>query len=102
MLASTVREIVEVGKTYLLVYTDAAGEISERLVTVEFTNGTLFAGTCHLRNARRCFCYDRVLGIMEWTRPASAWRRETFAQIEAARTWLPILRNPDVMCWAVA
>jgi predicted DNA-binding transcriptional regulator YafY len=100
MLASTVREMVAVGKVYLMVYSDASGEITERLVTVEFANGTLFAGTCHLRNARRCFCYDRVLAITEWTQPVAAWKRKTFGpapfESPAALAWVPILAMPNL------
>jgi predicted DNA-binding transcriptional regulator YafY len=66
MQTSTVRRLIETGKTFVIVYADADNNISERIVDVEYVAGTLFAGHCRLRDARRCFCFERVLFAAEW------------------------------------
>lgn len=73
MLASTVRQMIEPGKSYLFVYVTPEGDFSERVVDVQVKGIGGFAGNCRLRAAFRSFCYDRVLGCVECANP-DAWR----------------------------
>jgi predicted DNA-binding transcriptional regulator YafY len=81
MLASTVRQMIEPGKSYLMVYETPEGDVSERVVDVSVKGIAGFAGNCRLRAAFRSFCYDRVLGCVECANP-DAWRWVPFMMAE--------------------
>ena len=57
------RIVVKVGCRYEVLYRDAVGEVTERVIVVREKRGGYIFAFCELKNEGRCFLRSRILKI---------------------------------------